>query len=98
MAEVFKRLDAASGESAEFNFKDNQTLVGKFVITGTAGANIKIFEAREERGVNTLFKARCTSWNGATVALHLKTTHADDDFDASAVVFSENSAMSSDVR
>ena len=98
MAEVFKRLDAASGESAEFNFKDNLSLLGKFIITGTASAAIKIFEAREERGVNSLFKASCSNWNGATVALHLKTTHADDAFSTSAVVFSENSAMSSDVR
>lgn len=98
MAEVFKRLDAASGQSAEFNFKDNQTLIAKFVITGTAGSNIKIFEAREERGLNSLFKASCSNWNGATVALHLKTTHADDVFSTSAVVFSEDSAMSSDIR
>jgi len=98
MVEVFKRLDAASGESAEFNFKDNQTLLGKFIITGTASSNIKIFEAREERGNNSIFKAFCSNWNGATVSLHLKTTHADDAFSNSAVVFSENSAMSSDIR
>lgn len=98
MAEVFKRLDAASGESAEFNFKDNLSLIGKFVITGTASANIKIFEAREERGVNSIFKASCLDWNNATVALHLKTTDADDAFSTSAVVFSRDSALSSDVR
>jgi len=96
--QVFKRLDDASGESDEFYFKDNKSLVGKFVITGEAGANIKIFEAREERGKNTLFKASCTDWNSATATLHIKTSHVDDDFSETAVIFSENSAIYSDVR
>ncbi len=98
MTEATKRLDATSGESAEFYFKDSLSLRAKFVITGTANAAIKIFEVREPRSEKLLYKASCSNWNGATVALHLKTDHADDIFSSSAVVFSKNSAISSNFR
>jgi hypothetical protein len=98
MSQITKRLDATSGESAEFEFKDDLSVKGKFVITGTAGANIKIFEIREERAEKLLYKALCSNWNGATVALHLKTDHTDDSFSATGVVFSDNRAIESDYR
>lgn len=98
MEEVFKRLDATSGASAEFNLRSNASLIGKFVITGTAGAAIKIFEVKSERGEYSFFKVSCSNWSGATVALQLKTGHADDAFTTSGVVFSENSSQYSIVR
>lgn len=104
MTEVLKRLDAITGESEEFFFKDDQSVIAKFSIVGSSNSAIKIFEVREERGANCLYKAVCgdpltnNAWNGAVVYLLIKTTHPDDVFSISGIEFSENSAKSSDVR
>ena len=99
--QVFKRLDAASGNGANFNFKDNKTVIAKFVITGTAGSNIKIFEARDQRtNLSPLFIAQCDDWDGASAELHLKTSHEDNNnFTATGVVFDEKTTtLSSEIR
>ena len=104
MTETKKLLDTASGESEEFFFKDDQSVTAKLLIVGTPDSAIKIFEVREERGVNCLYKAICgnpltnENWNGAIVYLLIKTDHEDDIFSLSGIEFSENSVKSSDVR
>ncbi len=86
---VKKLLDASSGESSEFIFR-YPGLTAKWVITGTASAPIKIFEIRGYSEVDVLYKAQCSNWGTASVALHLKSTHADDSFSDSGVSFSSN--------
>lgn len=96
---VSKRLDDTDGESAEFNLTDNAAIIGKFVITGTANAVIKIFEERQERGKHLIYKAVCADWNSASVALHIKTTDEDDDFSDSGIAsFSANGSAITEIR
>lgn len=91
-----KLLDATSGESSEFVMR-HTGLTGKWVITGTASAAIKIFEIRGNSEKDVLYKAVCSSWNGASVALHLKSSHADDSFSDSGVSFSSNLVRQADI-
>tara|TARA_R110000851_G_scaffold303329_1_gene460868 strand:- start:753 stop:1049 length:297 start_codon:yes stop_codon:yes gene_type:complete len=98
MSEVSRVLNAVSGSGDEFIFKDDGSVLGKFVITNTATAVIKIFEVREKRADNCLYKAVCSDWNGATATLHLKTGHVDDSFSATSLKFTEDDAIQSDFR
>jgi hypothetical protein len=85
-----KILDAASGESSEFRFADN-SLTYKLVIVGTAGANIKAFTQEKDKETNGFFiKIKCSNWNGASISLHSKTAHEDDDFSSTGDEFVEN--------
>ena len=86
---ISKVLDASSGSSSAFNIKDN-TLLCKLVISGSPSANIKAFLVQS--GADQQFlKLKCATWNGASVALHVNTGHADDDYSASGVVYTEDS-------
>lgn len=85
-----KVLDATSGEGGEFDSLDG-LLKYKLVITGTPLASIKAFYAPQLPNSSAFFlKIKCDDWNAATVYLHGKTRHPDDDFSETGDRFTEN--------
>lgn len=83
-----KVLDATSGESSIFSIKD-AAVSCKLVITGTPLANIKAFICQSQTE-QFFLKISCASWNSAIVKLYLKTSHSEDEFSDSAVVYSKD--------
>ena len=88
MRKVTKILDANTGDSLEF-ILNSQLLLGKLSISGSPSANIKVFVIEEDVGIK-LLKISCSSWNGASLIFKAKTSHPDDSFSETRVVYTEN--------
>lgn len=88
MRTVNKILDANSGNSSEFLLNE-QKLIGKLSISGSPSANIKVFTIEEPAGVKAI-KVSCSSWNGASLVFKVKTSHSDDSFTETGVVYTQN--------
>lgn len=88
MKTITKILDATSGDSSEFSLQE-QKLMGKLTISGSPSANIKAFLIIEDSGAKVL-KILCSNWNSASVALKAKTSHSEDSFSETGVVYTEN--------
>jgi len=85
-----KILDATSGESSIFSIKD-AAVACKLVISGTPLANVKAFICQSQTD-QFFLKISCANWNSALVKLYLKTSHIEDEFSESGVIYSQNLA------